>query len=98
MENDENGPSENVFPMEHRDIPIAYVSLPEGNWPDWPYGFIRRPSSRRSMPWFLVTRGDIGSCEIPRPGTCFCFLLLGKGTHTHPLPANWFFLGEHMVI
>ena len=34
------------------------------------------------MPWFLVTRGDIGSCEIPRPGTCFCFLLLGKGTHT----------------
>ncbi len=27
----ENGPFEDVFPMENGDIPASYVSLPEGN-------------------------------------------------------------------
>ena len=48
MENDENGPSENVFPMEHRDIPIAYVSLPEGKYTiHWCYGMSIFPELRR---------------------------------------------------
>ena len=28
----ENGPIEDVFPIEHGDIPASYVSLPEGNF------------------------------------------------------------------
>ena len=27
----ENGPFEDVFPIEHGDIPASYVSLPEGS-------------------------------------------------------------------
>ena len=27
----ENGPFEDVFPIENEDIPACYVSLPEGN-------------------------------------------------------------------
>ena len=29
-----NGPFEDVFPIEHGDIPASYVSLPEGNFPE----------------------------------------------------------------
>ena len=27
----ENGPFEDVSPIKHGDIPVSYVSLPEGN-------------------------------------------------------------------
>ena len=32
----ENGPFEDVFPIEHGDIPASYVSLPEGTKLDNP--------------------------------------------------------------
>ena len=31
----ENGPLEDVFPIEHGDFPASYVSLPEGTLTSW---------------------------------------------------------------
>ena len=31
----ENRPFEDVFPIEHGDIPASYVSLLEGSWLVW---------------------------------------------------------------